>query len=477
MKIETVLKTLGYILLLNGLFMFISFLISFFNHETSAISLFYSTFLCVIFGVFPLIYIDKIEVIRFKEGLLIVVLGWILTCVVGMLPYLMWGGEFSLVNSWFESVSGFTTTGATILNNVEGLPDGLIFWRSSTHWIGGIGIILFVMLILPQSSEKGISVYDSELSGISKMNFQFRKKEIVRILAIVYLSLTVVETILLYYFGMSFFDAINHSFATIATGGFSTKNLSVSYYNNLGIELTIIAFMVLSGTHFGLLYGTITRKKDTIFTSQIFIAFLLTMVIGVGLVTYKLWSAGYYDFWHSLRHAAFQVASLGTTTGFATQDTAGWPIFAQMILIYFTIQCAMSGSTSGGLKFDRVFMIFQFFKREIKMIRHPRAIFAIRTDGKVISEDLVRHTLVFTVIYIVIFFATTVILTFMDVDGMTAFSASITTIGNVGPGFGGVSSLGNFANIPDFGKYVLSLNMLAGRLEVFNLFAIFMIKI
>lgn len=477
MKTETIIKTLGYILLLNGLFLFISFLISFFNHETSAIALFYSTLLCLIFGIFPLIFIDKIEVIRFKEGLFIVVLGWILTCIVGMLPYLMWGGEFTLVNSWFESVSGFTTTGASILNNVEGLPDGLLFWRSSTHWIGGIGIILFVMLILPQSNEKGISVYDSELSGISKMNFQYRKKEIIRILALVYVTLTLAQTILLYYFGMTFFDAINHSFATIATGGFSTKNLSISHYNNLAIELTIIVFMILSGTHFGLLYGTVAAKKNTIFSSKLFKAYVLTMFIGTLLVTYKLWSSGYYDFWHSLRHAAFQVASLGTTTGFATQDTASWPIFTQLILIYFTIQCAMSGSTSGGLKFDRVYMLFQFFRREIKLIRHPRAIFAIRTDGKAISEDLVRHTLVFTAVYIVIFFASTIILSFMDVDGMTAFSASITTIGNVGPGFGGVSSLGNFANLPDLGKYVLSLNMLLGRLEVFNIFAIFMIRL
>lgn len=477
MKTEAIIKTLGSILLLNGFFLTLSFIISFVNHETSAIALFYSAFLCILFGLFPMIFIQKIEIIRYREGIIIVVLGWLLTCIVGMLPYLMYGGEFTLVNSWFESVSGFTTTGASILSDIESLPMGLLFWRSCTHWIGGVGIILFVLLILPQSNQKSLSIYNSEISYLSKVNFSYRKKEIVRILALVYVSLTLLQTLLLYFNGMSFFDAINHSFATIATGGFSTKNNSIAYFDSVSIELIIIIFMILSGTHFGLLYATVMFKKRNIFTSNLFKAYFLTMLGGILFITLKLYYSGSYDFWHALRVAAFQVVSLGTTTGFATADTNVWPVFAQMILIYFTIQCAMSGSTSGGLKFDRVYLLFQFFKREIKLVRHPRAIFTIRSEKKVVSEELMRHTLVFTTVYIVIFFFSSLLLTAMDIDSITSFSASITTLGNVGPGFGLVSSMSNFGSLPDLGKYILSLNMLLGRLEIFNIFAIFMVRL
>ncbi|MBN2663027.1 MAG: TrkH family potassium uptake protein, partial [Bacteroidales bacterium] len=347
---------------------------------------------------------------------------------------------------------------------------------SATHWIGGIGIIIFVLLILPQSKGQRVTIYNTEISSLSKMNFRFKARKIVHILALVYISLTLLETIALMLFGMSFFDAINHSFATIATGGFSTKNLSVAAFNNIGIEIVIMIFMILSGIHFGLIYGTIMLKKENIFRSSLAKTFVLVMVIGILLVSLKLFLSGNYDLWTSLRYASFQVISLGTTTGFATEDTAHWPIFTQVILIYFTIQCAMTGSTSGGLKFDRVFIFFKLIGKEIKLLKHPQGIFVSKFDGKRIDEKLEQQTLVFIVLYITVFFITTIILTAMDIDGMTAFSASIATIGNVGPGFEKVSSLGNFASIPDFGKFVLSINMLFGRLEIFNILALIMIK-
>lgn len=476
MKKEIIIKHLGFVLLLNSLFLFISFLISLFHDETSTIPLLYSALICGIFGIFPLIFVERTEHINFNEGLIIVVFGWIITCIVGMLPYLMWGGEFSLINAWFESVSGFTTTGSTVLNEIESLPKGILFWRSSTHWIGGIGIILFVLLILPQSKGQRIAIYNTEISSLSKMNFRFKARKIVHILAIVYISLTLLETIVLTFFGMSFFDAINHSFATVATGGFSTKNLSVAAFNNIGIEIVIMVFMVLSGIHFGLIYGTIMLKKENIFRSSLVKTFILVLFAGILLITFKLYFSNNYDFWTSLRYASFQVISLGTTTGFATEDTSNWPIFTQIILIYFTIQCAMSGSTSGGLKFDRLYIFFKSVGNQIKSMKHPRGVFISKIDGKRIHEKLEQQTLIFIILYIATFFMTTIILTAMDIDGMTAFSASIATIGNVGPGFGDVSSLGKFATIPDLGKFVLSINMLLGRLEIFNILALIMLK-
>jgi trk system potassium uptake protein TrkH len=476
MKKEIIIKHLGFVLLVNAVFLFIAFLISFFLQESSTSALLFSALICGIFGVFPLIFVERTEKIHFNEGLAIVVLGWILTCLTGMLPYLMWGGEFSLANAWFESVSGFTTTGSTILTDIEGLPKGLLFWRSATHWIGGIGVILFVLLILPQAKGTRINIYNAEISGLTKMNFRYRARKIVQILALVYVSLTLAETIALSLLGMSFFDALNHSFATIATGGFSTKNLSIAAFDNLWIEITIMVFMVLSGIHFGLLFGTVLLKRENIFNSSLVRSFLIILFAGVLLVTLKLYFSGTYSFGESLRYASFQVISLGTTTGFATEESSVWPIFTRIILIYFTIQCAMAGSTSGGLKFDRIFIAFKLIAKQLKLLKHPQAVFSIVINGKHFDEKLGNQTLVFIVMYIMTFFITTAILTAMNIDGMTAFSASIATIGNVGPGFGNVSSLGNYGDLPALAKYVLSFNMLLGRLEIFNILALVMIK-
>ncbi len=476
MKKEIIIKHLGYVLLLNSIFLFISFVISWYLNEESAIPLLFSAIISIIIGAFPLIFVGPTDSISFGEGLSIVVFGWLLTCLIGTLPYIMWGGEFTFANAWFESVSGFTTTGSTILNNIEALPKGILFWRSSTHWMGGIGIILFVLLILPQKKGAKINIYNAEISDLSKLNFRYRLKKIVRILAMVYVSLTLLETLFLYFLGMSFFDAVNHSFATIATGGFSTKNLSVAAFNNVGIEIVITIFMLISGIHFGLIAGTFIGKQENLLRSKVVRAYISIMIIGVLLVALKLYFSDYYDWWSSLRYASFQVISLGTTTGFATADTPNWPIFARVVLIYFTIQCAMVGSTSGGLKFDRIYMLFKLIGKQMKLMKHPHGVFVTKIDDKPISEQLEQQTTVFILLYIFTFFITTFILTAMNIDGMTAFSASIATIGNVGPGFGEVSSLGNFGSLPDAAKYVLSVNMLLGRLEIFNILSLFMMR-
>lgn len=476
MRKEVVIKFIGYVLLFNAVFLFISALISIFQSESSSIPLLFSGLICLIFGLFPFIFVEDHDDISFNEGLLIVVGGWFFTCLIGMLPYLMWGGEFSVANAWFESVSGFTTTGSSILNNIEDLPMGLLFWRSSTHWIGGIGIIMFVLLILPHSTSSRLTLLNAEMSELSKLNFRYKARKIIHVLIIVYVGLTAVQTILLSFAGMSVFDAINHSFATIATGGFSTKNLSVASFDSATIDIIIMFFMLLSGLHFGLLYGTFTLKSENIFKSPVVRAFIIILFLGVILVSSKLYFSGVYDFWDSLRYGAFQVISLGTTTGFATADTAYWPAFTHIILIYFTIQCAMVGSTSGGLKFDRIYLFFKSLQKQLTLIKHPRAVVVVRINNRPVSEQLESLTLVFIVLYIFTLFVTTLILTFLNVDLYTAFSASIATIGNVGPGFGEVSSLANFSEIPDLGKFVLSINMLLGRLEIFNIVALVMYK-
>ena len=476
MRKEAVIKFIGYVLLFNAVFLYASALISLFLNETSFVPLFYSGLVCTILGLFPLIFTERIDEIRFTEGLAISVIGWFITCIVGMLPYVMWGGEFTLANAFFESVSGYTTTGATILNDIESLPKGILFWRSSTHWIGGMGVILFVLLILPQAKGLRSSLYKTEVSNLSRMNFKTKARQIARIIGIVYISLTIVQTIILWFLGMTFFDAICHSMSTIATGGFSTKNTSMAFYNNFWMEITIVVFMMLSSLHFGMLYVTIIGKKPNIFHSKSVRSYFLVILIGILVTAYKLYDENVYNLTDSLRHSMFQVTSLVSTTGFATVDTSVWPVFSIIVLMYFTIQGSMVGSTAGGFKFDRIFLFFQTLKKQLRLIQHPQGVFASKIDDEVVAKGIELQTLSFLVIYILTFFIVTVILTFMDIDGLTAFSASITSIANVGPGFGKIiGSLGNYSALPDAAKYVLSIEMLLGRLEIMNILALFLV--
>jgi len=476
MRKDVIIRHLGLIFLFNSAFLFISAVISGFLGESSYIPLVYSTLIALIFGVFPLIFVPQVYTIHTREGIFIVVGGWLASCLMGVLPYVLWGGEFTLSNAWFESVSGFTTTGASILTDVESLPKGLLFWRASTHWIGGIGIILFALLLFPRTGSSRLTLIRSELSDISQKSFRAKATDILRIILYVYVGLTLVEVILLAFAGVGLFDAITHSFATIATGGFSTRNMSIAHFDSLQVEIIIMVFMVLSGLHFGLLFATITGKRDNIFRSKVAAFYLLFLGVGILLITLELYYTGYADFDGALRKASFQVISLGTTTGFATTDTAAWPYLTRLILIYFSIQCACVGSTSGGLKFDRILIILKSIGKQVKLFLHPRAIISSKLGKIKLSQELELFVLAFTVLYVMVIFLSTLILSAMGVDIETSFSATVATIGNVGPGFGEVSSLGNYSSLPSFAKMILTIDMLMGRLELFSLLSLFYIK-
>ncbi len=471
---RVVIKYLGYILLFNALFLFIAAVISLVNWESSLNALLFSAAMCAALGTFPYLFVEKVEELRFHEGLAISVLGWLLTCIVGMMPYYIWGGEFTLTNAFFESVSGFTTTGASILTDVEVLPKGLLFWRSATSFIGGVGIILFVLLVLPEKKGVQSSFYRAEVSDLSKMSFRTRSRHIVRIIATVYFTLIIVETILLKLLGMSLFESICHSFSTVATSGFSTRNLSIAAFDNAWIEMVITLFMLLSSMHFGLVYATMTGKKHNIFTSRPTRMYMLVIGIGILLIALQLTQVKTFSFWESIRYAAFQVVSLTSTTGLATADTSLWPLFSIVLLIYFSFQCGMVGSTAGGIKFDRIYLFFQSVNKQLKLILHPNGIYTVKMDKRTIEHELELQIMVFIILYIFTFFVTALLLSLMGIDGITAFSASFATIGNVGPGYGDVSSFGNYAAMPNMAKYLLSANMLLGRLEIMNIFALFM---
>ncbi len=476
MRKDLIIRHIGLVILLNAFFLFIATLISGLKGESAFIPLLYSTLVALIFGCFPLLFVPRFDDLQTREGIVIVVSGWVVSCLIGMLPYLLWGGSFGIVNAWFESVSGFTTTGSSILIDVESLPKGLLFWRASTHWIGGIGIILFALLLFPRSGTSRLTLIRSELSDISQRSFRAKATDIFRIILFVYVGLTLLEVLFLTAAGMPFFDAIAHSFATVATGGFSTKNTSIAAFDSMTIELIVMFFMVLSGLHFGLLYATITGRRENIFRSPVARYYLLFLLVGVLLVALKLYVSDYTSLGRSFREAAFQVISLGTTTGFATTDTAAWPPLTRLVLVYFSIQCACVGSTSGGLKFDRVLIGLKSVKKQIRLFLHPNAVIVSKLGKLRISQEFEFFVFAFTVLYALVIAISTLIISALGIDLETAASAVIATLGNVGPGFGDVSSLGNYASLKSAAKMILTLDMLLGRLEMFSVLALFYIK-
>jgi trk system potassium uptake protein TrkH len=473
MRFHIVLRYVAFALLLDALFMGISCIISLIQKDGAFIPLLYSTVITTLISLFPLIFVPPATNITNKEGLLIVVMSWLLSCLMGSLPYVLWGGVFNFTNAWFESVSGFTTTGSSILINIEALPLGLLFWRASTHWIGGIGIIIFVLSVLPFLGIAEIVLFRSETSPMVRENFHYRARKIIQILAGVYLSLTLLETIILIFCGMNLFDALTHSFATIATGGFSPRNDSIAYYNSPIIEIVIIIFMILSGIHFALLFTVITGNIRAFWKSTVVRYYLASMIICIILTAVNIHGDQFNSWPDSFRYAAFNIISIGTSTGFANTNTAIWPSFAQLILIFLALQCACAGSTSGGIKTDRIVLLGKAFIRHLRKIMHPNAIIPVRINEHVVKDEFVLNGILYIAIYLLIIFLATVFLSSIGVDILSAFSGTVATMGNVGPGLGLVGSTGNFFHIPEFGKWILSLTMLLGRLEIYALFIFF----
>ncbi|MDZ7330488.1 MAG: TrkH family potassium uptake protein, partial [candidate division KSB1 bacterium] len=388
MRLHIVFRYIGIVFLINAGFLFIAAMISILYSDQALRPLLYSSIVTALFGIFPLIFVPPAKTIRNNEGLAIVVGSWLLSCLVGSLPYVLWGGEFSFTNAWFESVSGYTTTGSSILTNVEALPKGLLFWRSTTHFLGGMGIILFVLSVLPSMGIAGLVLYRSEMSALAQENFGQNVRTTLRILLTIYVGLTLLETLALMMAGMNLFDALTHSFGTVATGGFSTKNESIAYYHSPLIELIIIIFMILSGIHFGVLYSSIFRGSKAIFKSTIVKYYLWAMIFGIMLTTIQLHGTFYHRWIDSLRYAAFQIISIGTSTGFANADSSVWPALAKLLLIFFALQCACAGSTSGGIKTDRMVMLGKAIIKQLKLLQHPHAALAVRIDNRVIHEDV-----------------------------------------------------------------------------------------
>lgn len=478
MRVHVVIRYIGSILLFIATFMLASAGVSMLNDYDSAFyPLLLSSFMTALLGIFPMIFVERVDEIKSKEGYVIVVGSWLVACIVGMFPYLIWGGEFTLINAWFESVSGFTTTGASILNDIEFLPHGLLFWRASSAWIGGIGVVMFALVVLPSMGRSRQMLYNVELSTIAKDNFHYRSKVIIRILSSVYIGITIATTLLLKYSGMGWFDAVTHAMSACSTCGFSTKNASVAFFDSPLIETILMVAMVIASIHFGILYATITRRRNNIFRSEVVRSYI-GMLSAISLfIALSLYSNGTYDsLAESLRHAAFQVVSVTTTSGFATADTNTWTSLAIVLLVFCSVVCGCAGSTSGGMKVDRVIMAFKVIRNRMKVQQHPNAIIRTKIDGSVQDDGVLSLVMSFIVAYIALVLIGTILYTTFGTDLLTGFTASISCISNVGPGFGEVGSMNNFSTLPAVLKFGSTVLMLVGRLEIFGFIQLFFIN-
>ncbi len=412
--------------------------------------------------------------VKKRDGYLIVTLGWLSMSLFGCLPYLLSGAIPGLVNSVFETMSGFTTTGATILTDVEVLPKGILFWRSMTHWIGGMGIIVLTVAIIPLLGVGGMQLFVAEAPGVTPDKLHPRITESAKRLWLIYLILTLAETGALSYAGMSFFDAINHAMATMATGGFSTKNLSVAHWSEPSIHYIITFFMYLAGVNFTLLFFGFTGKIKQVIANEEFRVYTINLLLLGSFVSIGLWLYTTADLELAVRNGFFQVVSIVTTTGFITDNYLLWPNYLLVLIFILFFSGGSTGSTSGGIKTMRVIVLIKNSFLELRRQLHPSAVLPVRFNSKAVPQNITYTIAAFVLIYLTIFFFGSLVMAMMGLDFMSATGAVAACLGNIGPGLGTVGPVDNFDHIPPLGKLFLSFLMLLGRLELFTVLMLFM---
>lgn len=461
---------IGILLMINGFLMLTAVPFGIYFNENSFIGILISSFvnIAVGFQCYHLTKNTRNKDLKRRDGFLIVTFSWLVMSLFGMLPYIITGQIPSLTDAFFETVSGYTTTGATILNNIESLDHGILFWRSLTQWIGGMGIIVLAVAILPFLGIGGMQLFVAESPGVSLDKLQPRIKETAKRLWIIYISFTVLLFFILYAEGMSLFDAVNHAMTTFATGGFSTKDASIGYFDSPLIHYTIIVFMMISATNFTLIYfGLKLNFKKVFYNEEFRIYFLFVLIISL-LVFISLLQYDIPNVEETFRIALFNVASIITTSGFSTADYTGWSEFLTILFFILMFFGASAGSTSGGVKIVRHVILLKNTYIELKKQIHQSGVFTLRFNNSRIPENVVFNILAFMMLYVVIFSIGSVIMTLLGVDFMTAIGSVAASLGNVGPGIGSVGPDATYSGIPIAGKWFLSLLMFIGRLELFT---------
>jgi trk system potassium uptake protein len=405
---------------------------------------------------------------RPKEGFAVVTFGWIVFSLIGALPAFLSGEIPSFTDAFFETMSGFSTTGATILTDIESLSHGILFWRSLTHWFGGMGIIMLSIAILPFLGVGGMQLFRAEVPGPIVDKLKPRMTETAKLLWMVYLVFTVVETILLMFGGMDLFDALCHSFGTLATGGFSTKNASVGAYGSTYIDYVIIIFMFIAGTNFSLHYQWMRGNFRNVYKNQEFRTFVLIIACATILIGIDTFFNNYLNIWETIQFSLFQVLAIITTTGYGTADYETWSFGSQMILLFLMFVGGSAGSTGGGMKVLRIYLLFKFVYSEFVRLLHPQAVVPIRYGDTVVERGVMMNILGFFVLYLLLTVIGVIVISSFGNDIETSIGVVAATINNIGPGLGKVGPTDNYAHFPDAVKWILSFFMLVGRLEVFT---------
>ena len=482
---KIVFHLMGLLLLFNGLFMLIAAIISGIYEDGATLDITIASITSMFIGVSAMYFTreHKKEVKR-KEGYIIVAFGWIIMSLSGMLPYLFSGAIPNVTNAFFETISGYTTTGATILEDIEALPKGILLWRSLTHWIGGMGIIVLAIAILPLLGIGGMQLFAAEAPGPSADKLHPRITDTAKRLWYIYVGYTLAETILLQLAGMPFFDALNHSLATLSTGGFSTKNASLAYWNHQPlIQYIIILFMFLAGSNFVLSYFAFKGKVQRVIKDEEFkfyTIFIVLFTVIVALVVYFKANVPVSDYHpmvngvgeSSFRHALFQVVAVVTTTGFVTADFTGWTPFLTIFFFGLMFLGGSAGSTAGGIKVMRHLLIIKNGLLEFKRTLHTNAVIPVRYNNKMVKEHIVYNIIAFFVLYMLFFIIGAMVLGFLGLDFESAIGGAASSLGNVGPAFGSLNPLSNFNDLPMLGKWWCGFLMLLGRLELFTVLII-----
>lgn len=470
MRWHNLANIIGILIIAIGLAMIFPLLCSFYYFDHSYHAFIKSIIIALVLGsvLHGLFRKYRSDYISPREGMAVVAIGWTAIGIVGALPFYFSGYFEFFVDAFFESVSGFTTTGSSIVTDIEALPKAILFWRSLIQWLGGMGIIVLSLAILPFLGVGGMQLYKAEVPSPVPDKLKPRLKETAMILWKVYALISLAQFILLCLGGMSVFDSLCHTFTTMPTGGFSTRNISIADYHSVYFDVVIIVFMILAGINFSLHYQFL-KGKPLAFWQDRECRFFLFMFLGfTALVSFDTYGAVYQTIGSAIRYSAFQVASIVTTTGYATADYELWPGMSQVILLLCMIIGASAGSTGGGVKCIRVMLCFKYCYRELFALIHPRSVSQIKMAGKTVPEDVMKSIMGFLAIYLGLFAICSIALAGFGVDLITSISAVASCIGNIGPGFGLVGPTKNFAMIPQAGKWLLIWCMLLGRLEIYT---------
>ena len=414
----------------------------------------------------------KNNTIYAKEGFVIVALAWIFWSLFGALPFYVSGSIPNYVDAYFETVSGFTTTGSTILTDIEALPKGMNFWRCLTHWVGGMGVLVFVMAIVPLGEKRSMFLMRAEVPGPTCEKLVPKAQSTAKLLYGMYLFLSVLEVLFLLAGGMNFYDAVVHTFSTAGTGGFSNRNASVGYYDSAYIDGVITVFMLLFGINFNLYFFILLKQFREVFKSEELRVYLGVVAGAIALITINITHL-YETPLKAFRYASFQVASVITTTGFSTADFDLWPEFSKCIFLLLMIVGACAGSTGGGMKVSRIILLFKTISKEIRQTLHPKSVNVVKLDGKRVPDESIHSVYVYIICYILILSGSVLLISADNFDFATSFSSVLTTLNNVGPGINLVGPTQNFYKFSAFSKIVFSFDMLIGRLEILPIMMLF----